>query len=148
MLPTKVNKWTSSQIIFFSRWLSYQNHLRFMDIINIERELNKLDFNFLIHKGHRCPETINHEKFKTSYWLTLGEKQSSTTCRLTGHIEFPAEYGIWTHKLVLIIMIHLKLIVMPKRPIDMGGIATLAFCIKTWGKVLDEQASLRDCNDS
>lgn len=133
MLPSDINKWTNNQIVIFARWLSNRNHLVFCSIDMIKRHLTTLDIPHYIMRAKQHTEITYENKFKHVYCIALGTHRKHIAIRLKKHPS-PSEKvgGLWTHQLVLVIMVYAKLLKMPTIPIDVGGNSTLGFCIKVF----------------
>ena len=138
MLSPDAKNWSNQQIVLFSKWLENRNHTVFITIAAIKRHLTKINVPFYIIRAKQHEKITRINKFKHVYLLAIGDKKHHIAIRLRRiPIKRIKAGGLWTHQLVLAIMVFANLIQRPETAIDAGGQPTLAFCIKTWNQFLD-----------
>jgi hypothetical protein len=140
MLPPDAKQWSNEQIVMFSRWLQNRNYTVFMSIVMLKRHLHKLGFPYYIIRAKKHASITHLNKYKHVFLLAIGTKEHHVAIRLRKHpYKFESAGGLWTHQLILALMVYARIIDMPRMPIDAGGHATLAFCIRAWNLFLDDK---------
>lgn len=137
-MSPNAKQWSNVQIAAFSRWLQNRNYMTFMSLKMLKRHLSKLGFPYYIIRAKKHAAITQTDKNKHIFLLAIGNKQNHIGIKLRRHpYRKECMGGLWTHHLVLALMVYAGLIEMPTTPIDAGGHATLSFCVQIWSHFLD-----------